>query len=277
MNRHAVLAPLAASVALATASLAHAQEVTPWDIPPPSATLTRAHVMAELHEWRLAGAHDAGNAGPSDAVVQRRLAMNRLAQERHARAQELERQRLAAEAAARAQPSSVIAQSPAAAGPAQSSAVVPQVPAVVAPIDSSTAAPSAGMASTPADDQAPTPSPGGDAITNWNRERTEGDAAAPLPGKPEEAPREADASSVPLESEPVDEVEAAEPVEASQPTGTAPPATQQSSSELPRDGEQPAQPAQPAPNAYGYQEPDDKYAPPETEAAPEQAQPRPVR
>ena len=105
MNRHAVLAPLAASVAMATASLAHAQEVTPWDIPPPSATLTRAHVMAELQEWRLAGAHDAGNAGPSDAVVQRRLAMNRLAQDRHARAQELEQQRLAAEAAARAQPS----------------------------------------------------------------------------------------------------------------------------------------------------------------------------
>ena len=273
MKRPAVLAPLAASIAMAMASLApaHAQEVTPWDIPPPSATLTRAQVMADLQEWRMAGAHDAGNeAGPSDAVLQRRMAMNRLAQERHARAQELEQQRLATEAAARAQPSSVIAQSPSAAGSSQAPAEAPHGPAVASPVDSSAAAQPVGSPTAPADDPA-TPSPSGDAIADWNRARMERDAAAPLPGKPEEAPQGTDASSVPLESEPADEVEATEPVEASQPTSAAPSATQEPSSESPRDI------LQPATNGYGYQEPDDKYAPPETEAALDQAQSSPVR
>jgi len=273
MKRPAALAPLAASVALAMASLApaQAQEVTAWDIPPPSATLTRAQVMAELQEWRMAGAHDPGNeAGTSDAVLQRRVAMNRLAQERHARAQELEQQRLAAEAAARAQPSSVIAQSPSAAGSSHAPAETPQGSAVATPIDSSAAAQPVEMPAKPADDPAPTPSRS-DAITDWNRERMERDAATPLPGKPEEAPQGADASSVPMESEPADEVEAIEPVVVAPPASTVPPVTQESSSALPRDG------APSAGNAYGYQEPDDKYAPPETEAALDQAQSSPVR
>ena len=151
-------------------------------------------------------------------------------------------------------------------------AETPQGPAVATPIHSSAAAQPVEVPAKPTDDPTPTPTPSpSDAITDWNRERMAGDAATPLPGKPEEAPQGAEASSVPMESEPADEVEAVEPVVvAPPPAGATPPAAEEPSA-LPRDG------APSGGNAYGYEEPDDKYAPPETEAAPDQAQSSPVR
>jgi hypothetical protein len=98
-----------------------------------------------------------------------------------------------------------------------------------------------------------------------------------MPGRPEDKPEAVGAASVPMESEPTDDAEKAEPptpatpAEAAKPEATAPATIQQSSTELPREAPPPPE------NAYGYREPRDKYPPQETEAAPEQAEPKPVR
>jgi hypothetical protein len=274
MNRN-VLAPLAAAAALAMAgiSTAQAQEATAWEMPPPSASLTRAEVVADLQAWRQAGVHDTGNeAGISDTVLQRRVAMNRMAEERHARAlEQLEQQRLAAEAAARAQPAQVMAEGPPATGtaaPALSTEPPAAETAQVSPVPDS-------APPTPTDNPAP-PVASPDALTDTNRERDQR-IAEPMPmatGRDDAAPQ--DAPDVPMESEPVDAAADAAP----KPATSEVPATESTPSQPPVTDATPV--PQATPNSYGYQEPSNKYPsdsqpPAETDTAPTEAQPKPVR
>jgi hypothetical protein len=247
MKRTIVLA-----AALTAFGVAQAQEATPWDLPAPSPGLTRADVLAELREWRQAGAWvESNEAGPGDAVLERRVAMNRLAAERYARAQALEQQRLAAEAAAREQArleaearqrEQMLAQSAPAAGP-----------------EGTLAAPSAEMAS-----------PGGDtpAPPDSGRVSAPEEAIIDSRGTPPGAPL--DARSIPPQAPPPRETS---PQQWSAPAETPP---QPDSTAIP----QPEATAQPEPqtrpagdNAYGYREPADKYGQPPLETEPATAKP----
>ena len=292
MNRTAMVAPLAAAalLAMSAVSTAQAQEVTDWTMPPPSKTLTRAQVMAELQEWRTAGAHDAGNeAGPSDMVLERQMAMHRLAEERHARAQALEQERLAAEAAARAQATSTMAAAPSS-GTATTDGTAAADGAAAAPVEASPAADAQAVPGAPIEDPAPTPSTANDAITDTARERSERDPTIG-PRTEEDSAAPEDASDVPLETEPGDAADAPRgaqpqavepqgiaPQEAAQPQSSAPPPqTSQPQSATPAAQPQSTTTPAPAGNAYGYREPADRYVPAETAPADEEAQTRPVQ
>lgn len=290
MTRTAMLAPLAAAalLAMSAVSTAQAQEVTDWTMPPPSKTLTRAQVMAELQEWRTAGAHDAGNeAGPSDVVLERQMAMHRLAEERLARAQALEQERLAAEAAARAQASSTMAAAPSSGTTTRDGSPAADG-AAAAPVEASPAADAQALPGAPIEDPAPTPSTANDAITDTTRERSERDVTIG-PRTEEDSAVPEDASDVPLETEPGDAADAPRgaPPQAVEPQGIAPPEAAQPHSSAPQSSEpqsatpaaQPQSTTTPAPagNAYGYREPADRYVPAETAPADEEAQTRPVQ
>jgi len=82
----------------------YGSEVTLDPQPAPTGVMTRDEVLAEYRDWQAAGAlAEDSEAGPSQATLDRRVALNNRQVERYARAIEAEQQRLAqAEAARRA-------------------------------------------------------------------------------------------------------------------------------------------------------------------------------
>jgi hypothetical protein len=164
-----------------------------------------------------------------------------------------------------------------------------QEPAMATPVDAAPTAEGSPMA--PTDDPVPSPAPAADAITDTNRERMSVEpATGTLPAAEGDAsPQDRDA--VPLETEPAPPTVPSEsPAEGRPPVAEVPadaqgqpadasplPGGSPSSNPEPDGGAATAEPTRPPSNAYGYREPQDKYPPPESEPAPEEAKPHPVQ
>jgi translation initiation factor IF-2 len=163
----------------------YGSEVTLDPQPAPRGMLSRSEVVAEYREWRSAGALDEGSeAGPSQATLERRVAMNARQAEQYARAVEAEQQRLAQLERER------LAQIEAQRRAAEQTAVAPSGSGT-APADGTAPATTSGETSatlgsgtpTPAPSEPAAPAPSTDAAVDTTRPRSEA-AAASAPEQP---------------------------------------------------------------------------------------------
>jgi hypothetical protein len=164
----------------------YGSEVTLDPQPAPTGVMTRDEVLAEYRDWQAAGAlAEDSEAGPSQATLDRRVALNNRQVERYARAIEAEQQRLAqAEAARRAAEQQQMATPQPGTTPGASAGTAPS-PATGSGTTSATLSSGTMPAAQRPQPQAPQPqapaAPSKDAIVDTTRQQAPPEQAQPSP------------------------------------------------------------------------------------------------
>lgn len=155
--------------------------------PAPRGVMSRDQVLAEYQEWRSAGAlAEDSEAGPSQATLDRRVAMNTRQAEQYARAVEAEQQRLAqlererlAQIEAQRRAAEQLAAT--AAAPSGSGTMPADSTAPATTSGETSATLGSGTPAAPAPSEPAAPAPSTDAAVDTTRPRSEGTSAPQQP------------------------------------------------------------------------------------------------